>query len=149
MRRWLFEPSGMVRTRIDDLVEASAQPPGRAPGRAAAPLAETGAGGVVAEDPVDNRCKWGAGAYLSTAPDLARFGVALFDGTLLASPSAQLLLQGGDTYRAQGVGAGGTAFLLSHAPSGTSLVLLGNVSGETLGPALQAAFAVMVELFVE
>lgn len=138
MARLVQDAADMTHTRLDDAEASPVQ---------AAPLAES-EGQVVAESAVDNSCKWGAGAYLSSATDVAHFGVALFDGTLLTPPSAQLLLGGGDTYRAQGVGAGGTAFLLSHAPSGTSLVLLGNVSGETLGPALQAAFGAMGDLFL-
>lgn len=137
MRSLVLDPAAMSRTPLG----APDIPLPRA-----AALAESPSG-VVPADPVDNSCKWGAGAYLSTAPDIARFGVAMFDGTLLSPPSAQLFLQGADTYRAQGIGSGGTAFLSSHAPSGTSLALLANVSGESLGPALQEAFAVMVELF--
>jgi len=138
MDHLVLDPAAMSRTRLDAP---------ETPADLATPLVETVAG-VVPEEAVDNRCKWGAGAYLATAPDLARFGVALFDGTLLGPQAAALFLQGGDVYRAQGVGAGGTAFMLSHAPSGTSLVLLGNVSGQTIGPALQSAFEVMVDLFL-
>jgi CubicO group peptidase (beta-lactamase class C family) len=138
MARLVLDPAGMTHTQLGDPRSMYAR---------ATPLTEAG-GQAVPDSPVDNSCKWGAGAYLATASDMARFGVALFDGTLLSPSSAQLLRGGDDAYRAQGVGTGGTAFLSSHAPSGTSLVLLANVSGETLGPRLQSAFAVMVDLFL-
>jgi serine beta-lactamase-like protein LACTB, mitochondrial len=139
VRDGVLAPSGMTATRLDD---GSVQGPGQAP-----PLAESG-DSVAAANVVDNSCKFGAGAYLSTAADMARFGVALVDGTLLSPPSLQLFLRGGDRYRAQGVGVGGTAFLLAHQPSTTSIALLANVSGETLGPELQRAFRVLEEGFV-
>ncbi len=140
VRRQVLDPAGMSATRLDD---------GSAPGPdQAAPLTEADDGTAPA-DPVDNGCKFGAGAYLASAHDMARFGVAMVDGTLLSPRSLQLFLQGGDRYQAQGIGVGGTAFLLAHEPSATAIALLANVSGESLGPALQRAFEVLVAAFAD
>jgi CubicO group peptidase (beta-lactamase class C family) len=138
MGNLVLRPVGMADTALDD----------GTPGPDHAAVYAEADGRAAPAEPVDNSCKWGAGAYLSTAPDMARFGIAMFDGMLLAPPSQQLFLRGAESYRAQGVGAGGTAFLLTHPGSATSIVLLSNVSGESWGPRLQAAFEVMGELFV-
>ena len=42
--------------------------------------------------PVDNSCQWGAGGFVSTAEDLARFGLALLRGDLVKRESLSLLL---------------------------------------------------------
>ena len=95
----------------------------------------------------DNSCRWGAGGYVATAPAVSEFGRALVDGRLLSSQTQQLFLRGTSEYRAQGVGEGGTAFLHTSAETGLSVALLSNTSGPTHGPALQAAFQMVISLF--
>jgi serine beta-lactamase-like protein LACTB, mitochondrial len=107
MRRLVFEPAGMVSTVLDD--------PGRSMEHRAAFYRETEAGAIEPEAPVDNTCKWGAGAFVSTAQDVAHFGQAMIDGSLISEPSQQLFLRGSSVYSAQGIGAGGTAFLIVDA----------------------------------
>ncbi|MFW6078540.1 MAG: hypothetical protein ACODAE_02900, partial [Gemmatimonadota bacterium] len=48
-------------------------------------------------------------------------------------------LRGQDSYRAQGLGAGGAAFLLIDAEHDVSIALLSNAIGEEAGPAAQEA----------
>ena len=108
MRRLVFDPAGMDAIAIDD--------PGTAMPMRATFYEETG-GVLRPARPVDNTCKWGAGAFVTTADDVARFGAAMLDGTLLSPRSLQLFLRGGDTYNVQGVGVGGTAFLRIDAPA--------------------------------
>src|SRR6185503_4412319 len=42
--------------------------------------------------PGDNSCQWGAGGFVSTAEDLARFGLALLRGDLVKRESLSILL---------------------------------------------------------
>jgi len=46
-------------------------------------------GGIVNAPFVDNSYKWAGGGYLSTTEDLARFGQAMLDGTLLKPATVQ------------------------------------------------------------
>ncbi len=104
-------------------------------------------GTLHAARPVDNSCKWGAGAFLTTADDAARFGAAMLDGTLLSLRDLQLFLRGSEVYQVQGVGVGGTAFLLVDTGPGLSMALLSNTSGNTVGPRLKQAVAMIHEAF--
>lgn len=136
MDRLVFGPAGMSRTVLDD-------PTRPVEGRAsfyeeAAPVTVESEGertGIVEPaSPVDNTCKWGAGAYLSTAEDVARFGAAMLDGDFLSPRSLELFMRGEDVYRVQGIGTGGAAFLSVDRTRSLSVALLSNASGETAGP---------------
>lgn len=129
MGELVFAPAGLGSLAIDD-------PGVEVPGRARF-YRETAPGAFAAAEPVDNTCKWGAGAWVGTAGDVARFGVAMFDGTLLQPRTAQMFLRGEPVYRAQGWSAGGMAFLIADDEHGLAVALLSNAAGETLGPRLQ------------
>ncbi|MDX1568499.1 MAG: serine hydrolase domain-containing protein, partial [Longimicrobiales bacterium] len=145
MEEWVFEPTGMARTVLDD-------PTATVEGRAA--FYEEVEGGEEPDrlrpaEPVDNTCKWGAGAYLSTAGDVARFGAAMLDPGFLSPPSLELFMRGEDVYRAQGVGAGGAAFLVVDRGASLIVALLSNAVGEGAGPAAQRATAAIHDWFRE
>jgi serine beta-lactamase-like protein LACTB, mitochondrial len=138
MRRLVFTPAGMTRTTIDD-------PTRDVSGRTS--FYEEAGGRVRPAQRVDNTCKWGAGSLLSTAPDVAAFGAAMLDGTLLSDRTLALFFRGRDTYEVQGVGAGGTAFLIVDRSADLSVALLANVSGNTAGPSAKAAAEGIRDLF--
>lgn len=137
----VFEPLGLNSPVIDD-------PDQNVPGRARF-YHESIPGHFTPAEEVDNTCKWGAGAWLGTAEDVARFGLALADGPLLRPETRQLFLRGQSVYRAQGVGTGGAAFLVVDDETKLSVGLLSNAIGETLGPALQHAAGRLHEIFTE
>ncbi len=83
----------------------------------------------------------------ATAPDVARFGAAMLDGTLLSPHGLQLFLRGSEIYQVQGVGPGGTAFLVVDAGPGLSIAVLSNTSGDLIGPELKRAVAAIHEVF--
>lgn len=141
MRELVFEPAGLDSLAIDD-------PTVEVPRRAAF-YQEAGPGEFMPAEPVDNTCKWGAGAWLATAEDVARFGGAMFDGTLLAARTQQMFLRGESTYEANGWSAGAMAFLRVDAERGVAVALLSNAIGEHVGPDLQGAVARIHELFLE
>jgi CubicO group peptidase (beta-lactamase class C family) len=138
MDRLVFQPAGMERMAVDD-------PMGPVPGLAT--FYEEANGELVAAEPVDNTCKWGAGAFVATAPDVAAFGAAMLDGTLLSDRTLELFFQGSDTYSAMGAGAGAIAFLVVDRSSDLSLALLANAVGDAAGPAAQHAFDALRRLF--
>lgn len=139
MQRLVFEPARLTTIGLDD---PAIDVPGRATFYAEADSA------LHPARRVDNTCKWGAGGFVATADDVARFGAAMLDGTLISRRSLDLFLRGSPTYRAQGVGVGGTAFLLIDAAHDLSIALLGNTAGDRAGPALQAALPVVHDLFI-
>lgn len=134
----VFGPAGMAGVAVDDpTVEVADR---------ARSYTETG--GVIEPAPAaDNTCKWGAGGFVATAYDVAAFGAAMLDGTLLSDPTLELFFRGSDTYGAQGVGGGGVAFLHVDRSTGLSVAVVGNAVGETAGPAAQSAFNEIVERF--
>lgn len=138
MEEWVFEPAGMSRTVVDDPTRA-------VEGRAT--FYDERDGRAAPATPVDNTCKWGAGAYLSTGGDVARFGAAMLDDAFLSRPSLELFMRGEDVYRAQGVGAGGAAFLVVDRGASLSVAVLTNAVGVTAGPAAQEAAAGIHALF--
>lgn len=138
MTRLVFDPAGMTHTTLDD-------PTQEVNGRVTA-YEEVDAEPRPAR-PVDNTCKWGAGGLVATAPDVARFGQAMMDGSLLSPATLQLFLRGDESYRAQGVGVGGTAFLVMDTARDLSIAVLANTSGEAAGPALQRMAEGLHELF--
>lgn len=143
----VFRPAGMTSTSIDDA---------RAPApRAATPYERGWFGMLAAATPGDNRCKWGAGGFVSTAEDLARFGMALLRGSLVKRESTALLFTPQKTSTGEstgyglgwqvGVDAGGRRRLVQsgRTPGGRSVLVLvpesrlavavlANVNGEHL-----------------
>ena len=60
---------------------------------------------TVASD-LDNSCKWGGGGYVSTAEDLARFGMALLRGDIVRRESIPLLFSPHRTSAGESTGYG-------------------------------------------
>lgn len=98
-------------------------------------------------EPVDNTCKWGAGGWVGSAEDVARFGLSLVEGTLLQPPTRQLLRANQAVYRAQGWSTGGMAFLIVDDSHDLSIVILSNTAGEAVGTALQRAMGEIHAIF--
>ena len=110
-------------------------------------------GGVRVAPPIDLSDRLPAGGFLSTADDLARFGVALTDGTLVGDETAAMMFRSQRTIAGEATGyglgfevhpspfglfvghtgavAGGTAALLIHVKSGTVLALTTNLGYAT------------------
>lgn len=128
MERLVFEPAEMASPTLDDpMTDVDHR----------ASVYEESGGRPATARAVDNTCKWGAGGLLATAPDVARFGAAMLGGALISPPTLQLFLRGTDVYRAQGVGVGGTAFLVLDQANALSIAVLTNTSGERASPAAQ------------
>lgn len=138
MSQLVFAPLGIGSLAIDD-------PTRSIPSRSRF-YAQTSSGFAQAE-PVDNTCKWGAGGWVGTAEDVARFGLSLVDDSLLQPETRQLLRSGQTVYRAQGWGAGGMAFLLVDDAHDLSIALLSNTTGEATGAALQRALSELHAIF--
>lgn len=135
----VFQPAGAGSFVLDD-------PTKEVPGRTRF-YHETTPGTFSLADEVDNTCKWGAGAWLGTAGEVAQFGLALVDESFLSPRTQQLFLRGQPTFRSQGVGTGGTAFLIVDDAQNLSIALLANAAGDTVGPALQEAAGRLYEVF--
>jgi CubicO group peptidase (beta-lactamase class C family) len=145
VQRHVLQPAGMTATVIDDpgatLNKATPYEPGR--------------GNVTASRPVDSRCKWGGGAFVSTAEDMARFGVGLMRGTVVQPASFRAMItplqddSGRVTTYGMGLGVsrdsagtlrvghsgsaiGGRAAIQILPELGVVAVILSNVEGETL-----------------
>lgn len=87
MRTRIFDPLGMDDTKVDSSTDPIAN-------RATAYFPRFAADPKYGPDisrGIDLSCYAGAGAYLSTASDLVRFGLAINQGTLLRPETAQLL----------------------------------------------------------
>jgi serine beta-lactamase-like protein LACTB, mitochondrial len=106
-------------------------------------------GGVRVAPPIDLSDRLPAGGFLSTAEDLARFGIALTDGTLVGKETAAMMFRSQRTTAGEETGyglgfevhpspfglfvghtgavAGGTAALAIHVKTGTVLALTTNV----------------------
>lgn len=136
----LFRPAGMEGVALDD-------PTVPVPGRAA--FYHETEGRISPAPPVDNTCKWGAGGFVATPYDVAAFGAAMLDGSLLSDRTLTLFFRGGDTYSAQGVGAGGTAFLMVDRANDLVVALVANTAGERAAAAAQAAFTAVHRLFAD
>jgi CubicO group peptidase (beta-lactamase class C family) len=150
IQREVFEPLGMNDTGPDSAA-------GDDPGRASfyfPRFMERASLGLQPTRPVDYSCFSGAGAFLSTPSDLARFGSAMLRGGLLRADTAAMLQapiqleSGASTGRALGwkpetvalhgaparlVGRasnpfGGTASLLMFPDHGLAIALTSNVS---------------------
>ena len=156
----VLRPAGMTSTILDDA---------RSPLPRAATAYERRWFGMLTVAPSrDNSCKWGAGGFVSTAEDLARFGMALLRGDIVRRESAALLFSPQRTSSGEttgygmgwqiGVDAGGRRRLVQsgRTPGGRSVLVLvpearlavavlANVNGEHLDDhALKIA-----ELFAE
>jgi serine beta-lactamase-like protein LACTB, mitochondrial len=94
----IFRPAAMTATALDD-------PRAPAP-RMAVPYVR-GWLSMLAEAPsADNSCRWGAGGFVSTAEDLARFGLALLRGDLVKRESLPILLAPQKTATGESTGHG-------------------------------------------
>ncbi|HEY3171564.1 MAG TPA: serine hydrolase domain-containing protein [Thermoanaerobaculia bacterium] len=143
----VLRPAAMTSTSLDDA---------RAPApRMAVPYVR-GWLSLLSEAPqIDSSCKWGAGGFVSTAEDLARFGLALLRGELVRRESLPVLFSPQKTATGEstghglgwqiGVDAAGRRRLVQsgRTPGGRSVVvlipesklavaLLANVDGEHL-----------------
>lgn len=97
MEREVFAPLGMRATGPDDVTAV-------VPGRAAFYRIEEGE--LVPARFTDNSYKWAGGGFLSSAEDLARFGGALLDGTLLGADAAERLFASQRTTAGEETGYG-------------------------------------------
>lgn len=138
MEQLVFEPAAMTGLALDDPTASVAD-------RAA--FYQEANGRITDARAVDNTCKWGAGGFVATAWDVAAFGAAMLDGTLLSDRTLELFFQGRDTYLARGFGAGGGAFLIVDRANRLAVALVTNALGERAGPAAQRAFNEVHRLF--
>ena len=143
MREAVLAPADMGETTL-----------ARAPRAARATFYELeDSGGVRIAPPIDLSDRLPAGGFLSTADDLARFGVALTDGTLVGKETVATMLRSQRTIGGEETGyglgfevhpspfglfvghtgavAGGTAALLIHVKTGTVLALTTNLGYAT------------------
>lgn len=79
LRDEVFVPAGMHSSKLDD---ATAIIPNRAKGYREGPDKK-----AINASFADTSYKWAGGGMLSTAPDMARFGISLLNGTLLSRDS--------------------------------------------------------------
>jgi CubicO group peptidase (beta-lactamase class C family) len=94
----VFRPAAMTATTLDEP---------RAPAtRMAVPYVRGWLSMLSEAPPVDNSCRWGAGGFVSTAEDLARFGLALLRGELVRRESLPLLLSPQKTSAGESTGHG-------------------------------------------
>lgn len=94
----VLRPAGMTATTLEDpRVEGA---------NAATPYERGWFGMLAAARPVDNSCKWGAGGFVSTAEDLARFGLALLRGDIVKRESLPLLFSPQKTAAGESTGNG-------------------------------------------
>ena len=95
----IFRPAAMTSTTLDDAAHAPAP-------RMAVPYVR-GWLSILSEAPLgDNSCQWGAGGFVSTAEDLARFGLALLRGDLVRRESLSILLAPQKTSSGESTGHG-------------------------------------------
>jgi CubicO group peptidase (beta-lactamase class C family) len=143
----VLRPAGMTSTILDGPRSQTA--------RAATPYERGWFGMLTVAPSLDNSCKWGAGGFVSTAEDLARFGMALLRGDIVRRESAAVLFSPQRTSTGEttgygmgwqiGVDAGGRRRLVQsgRTPGGRSVLVvvpearlavavLANVNGEHL-----------------
>jgi serine beta-lactamase-like protein LACTB len=95
----IFRPAAMTSTTLDDAAHAPAP-------RMAVPYVRGWLSILSEAPPGDNSCQWGAGGFVSTAEDLARFGLALLRGDLVKRESLSLLLAPQKTSAGESTGHG-------------------------------------------
>ncbi len=147
VRRRVLEPAGALRTVIDD-------PRAEIPGRAVF-YSVPEQGPPRPAPSVDNTCKWGAGAFLSTAEDLLAVYRATLDGDVVGRPTlTSMVLSGADrdasgrrVLEISGWGTGAAAFTAADLDTGVVVVLLSNAIGQDYGPRVQRAFGRLREIF--
>jgi CubicO group peptidase (beta-lactamase class C family) len=154
VRRKVLEPAGMRSTMPHD----PRRPP---PGRARFYIG--GSGGVEEIRPIDPSFKLPGAGYLSTAEDMARFGAALLDTTLLSTRAraemfrAVPLADGTATIYALGFqsleedgrrlliqpggGLGIAGWLALYPEQRVAVAILSNLTGSPLGDAPRRAVA--------
>jgi CubicO group peptidase (beta-lactamase class C family) len=166
MREQIFEPAGMSSTRPDAATELI---PDRATFYFPRFAGDTRYGPELAREG-DHSCYAGGGAFLSTASDLVRFGMAISGGKLLQPATVQLLQTeqqlksgektgyglgwkietvplAGQPTRMMGYGTkadfiGGTAYLLTFPDRGIVVAVTTNISfADTKSVAVQIAEA--------
>lgn len=83
---------------------------------------------------LDVTCKWGAGGFLATPTDLARFYLALFEGELVGQAFRPLLLRTGPggLLRFGGASAGGRSAVVADPQAGWVVALAANARAEGL-----------------
>jgi CubicO group peptidase (beta-lactamase class C family) len=89
-------------------------------------------GGVRVAPPIDLSDRLPAGGFLSTADDLARFGVALTDGTLVGRETAAMMFRSQRTTAGEETGYG-LGFEVHPSPFGLFVSHTGAVEGGTAG----------------
>lgn len=124
LERRIFTPAGMADTLFADpaaVIPHRAEPYERAEG-----------GGWARVVGLDITCKWGAGGFLSTAPDLVRFYLAVLGGELVDPASARMLLQPEEdgSFRFGGFSHGGRSAIAGDAETGVVVALATNARGE-------------------
>jgi serine beta-lactamase-like protein LACTB, mitochondrial len=120
MREQVLAPASMTATTLAS-----------APANARATFYEvTSNGGVRRAPPIDLSDRLPAGGFLSTAGDLARFGVALTDGTLVDAAAAQMMFTSQRTTTGESTGYG-LGFEVHPSPFGLFVGHTGAVDGGT------------------
>ncbi len=89
MQTAVFAPAGMTHTGAESSDTESSRRLAASASRFYVHSSFTG--GIAEPPPVDHSVKWAGGGFFSTSLDLARFGVALLEGDLLAPETFRLL----------------------------------------------------------
>jgi len=113
LRRNVFEPAGMAGARVDDVFEII---PHRAQGYQTGP-----AGGLLNSGLADTSYKVPGGGLCATAPDLARFAIALWKGALVRPETRRQMFASQRTRDGKSTGYG-LGWALSADPRGRSEV---------------------------
>lgn len=157
----ILRPAGMTGTALEDA---------RGAGAARSSFYERVFLGILRlAPPVDTSCWFGAGGYLSTAEDLARFGMRLLGGELLRRETLPLLFTPQRTRRGESTGhglgfqvamdaggrrrllqngrtAGGRSALVLVPEARIAVALLANIEGEHLDDHAGAIATYFLEL---
>jgi CubicO group peptidase (beta-lactamase class C family) len=124
MQRRVFGPLGMLHTVAD-------HPDSIIPFRSRFYTRSDSAGGVLNAAYVDNSIKWAGGGFLSTTEDLARFGQAMLDGSLLTSGTRAMLWRTQRTKDGKETGNGVGWFVSTDSTGRTAVSHTGGAMGGT------------------
>jgi serine beta-lactamase-like protein LACTB len=102
-------------------------------------------GGVRVAPPIDLSDRLPAGGFLSTADDLARFGVALTDGTLVGKETAAMMFRSQRTTAGDKTGYG-LGFEVHPSPFGLFVGTTGAVDGGTAALAIHVKTGTVLAL---
>jgi serine beta-lactamase-like protein LACTB, mitochondrial len=117
-----------------------------APRAARATFYEIGdSGGVHVASPIDLSDRLPAGGFLSTADDLARFGVALTEGALVSKETAAMMFRSQRTTAGEETGYG-LGFEVHPSPLGLFVGHTGAVAGGTAGLAIHVKTGTVLAL---